>query len=168
VWVTFLNLLQTRIKFKITFFSEKETENDWCVLSHFEDVMELTRPPLWSSGQSSWLQIRRSGFDLRRYQIFWVVMGLERRPLNLMNTTEELLDRKSSFSCLENREYGRRDPSLWPRGTLYPQKLVITSPTSDGRSVVIVRSRTQTTEEWGWGLCVVIIITRSLLLPGGC
>jgi hypothetical protein len=29
---------------------------------------------------------------------------------------------------------------------LYPQKLVITSPTSDGRSVGIVRSRTQVTE----------------------
>jgi hypothetical protein len=27
-------------------------------------------PPLWSSGQSSWLQIQRSGFDSRRYQIF--------------------------------------------------------------------------------------------------
>jgi hypothetical protein len=25
---------------------------------------------LWSSGQSSWLQIQRSGFDPRRYQIF--------------------------------------------------------------------------------------------------
>jgi hypothetical protein len=27
-----------------------------------------TRPPLWSSGQSSWLQIRRPGFDSRHYQ----------------------------------------------------------------------------------------------------
>jgi hypothetical protein len=27
-------------------------------------------PPLWSSGQSSWLQIQRSGFDSRCYQIF--------------------------------------------------------------------------------------------------
>jgi hypothetical protein len=27
------------------------------------------RPPLWSSGQSSCLQIQRSGFDSRRYQI---------------------------------------------------------------------------------------------------
>jgi hypothetical protein len=53
---------------------------------------------------------------------------------------------KSSGSCLENREYGRRDPSHWPRGTLYPQKLAITSPTSGGRSVGIVRSRTQTME----------------------
>jgi hypothetical protein len=53
---------------------------------------------------------------------------------------------KSSGSCLENREYGRRDQSLWPRGTLYPQKLAITSPTSGGRSVGIVRPRSQTME----------------------
>jgi hypothetical protein len=39
------------------------------------------------------------------------IMGLERGPLSLMSTTEELLDRKSSGSCPENREYGRRDPS---------------------------------------------------------
>jgi hypothetical protein len=25
-------------------------------------------PPLWSSGQSSWLQIRRPGFDSQHYQ----------------------------------------------------------------------------------------------------
>jgi hypothetical protein len=51
-----------------------------------------------------------------------------------------------SGSCLENREYGRRDPSRSPRGTRYPQKLALTSPTSGGRSVGIVRSRTQTME----------------------
>jgi hypothetical protein len=43
-----------------------------------------------------------------------------RGPLNLVSTTEELLDKKSSGSCIENKEYGRRDPSRWPRGTLYP------------------------------------------------
>jgi hypothetical protein len=43
-------------------------------------------------------------------------VGLERGPLSLVSTTEELLERKSSGSCLENREYGRRDPSRWPRG----------------------------------------------------
>jgi hypothetical protein len=53
---------------------------------------------------------------------------------------------KSSGFCLENREYGRRDPSCWPRGTLYPQKLAVTSPTSGGRSVGIVHLRTQTME----------------------
>jgi hypothetical protein len=42
--------------------------------------------------------------------------------------------------------YGRRDPSRWPRGTLYLQTLAITSPTSGGRLVDVVRSRTQTME----------------------
>jgi hypothetical protein len=74
------------------------------------------------------------------------VVGLERGPLSLVSTTEELLDKKRKGSYLENREYGRRDPSRWPRGTLYPQKLAITSPTRGGRSVGIVRSRTQTME----------------------
>jgi hypothetical protein len=49
-------------------------------------------------------------------------------------------------SGLESREYGLRDPSRWPRGTLYPQNLALTSPTCGGRSVGIVRSRTQDTE----------------------
>jgi hypothetical protein len=40
-----------------------------------------------------------------------IVVGLERGPLSLVSTTEELLEIKSSGSCLENREYGRRDPS---------------------------------------------------------
>jgi hypothetical protein len=39
-----------------------------------------------------------------------------------------------------------RDLSRWPRGSLYPQKLALNSSTSGGRSVVIVRSRTQATE----------------------
>jgi hypothetical protein len=50
-------------------------------------------PPLWFSGQSSWLQIQRPGFDFRHYQKKKVV-GLERGPLSLVSTTEELLDRK--------------------------------------------------------------------------
>jgi hypothetical protein len=52
----------------------------------------LVQPPLWSSGQSSWLQIRRPGFDSRHYKK--KVVGLERGPLSLVTTTEELLDRK--------------------------------------------------------------------------
>jgi hypothetical protein len=72
-------------------------------------------------------------------------VGLERGPLSLVSTNEELLGKKSSGSCLESREYGRRNPSRRPRGTLYPQKLVQTSPTHGGRSDGIVRSRTQAT-----------------------
>jgi hypothetical protein len=36
-------------------------------------------------------------------------VGLERGPLSLVSTIEELLER-SSGSGLENREYGRGDP----------------------------------------------------------
>jgi hypothetical protein len=109
----------------------------------FKYYLERNDPPLWSSGQSSWLQIQRFGFDYLGYQIFWEVVGLERGPPSLVSTTEELLGGKISGSGLEIREYGRRDPSHWSRGTLHPQKLVLTSPTSGFRSVGIVRSRTQ-------------------------
>jgi hypothetical protein len=63
-----------------------------------------------------------------------------------VKTTEGLLGRNNSESNLECREYGRRDPSRSPFSTLYPQKLALTSLTSGGRSVGIVRSRTQATE----------------------
>jgi hypothetical protein len=62
------------------------------------------------------------GFDSRALQEKKVV-GLEQGPLSLVSTTEELLGRKSNDSGLEIREYGRRDSSCWPRGTLYPQKV---------------------------------------------
>jgi hypothetical protein len=107
--------------------------------------VEESRPPLWPSGLSSWLQIQRPGFYSRHYQIFWEVVGLERGPLSLVSTTEELLGRKRSGSGLENRDYGRRDTSRWPRDTLYPQKLALTSTTSGDRSVCTLRSRTQDT-----------------------
>jgi hypothetical protein len=68
-------------------------------------------------------------------------VGMERGPLSLVSTIEELHERKSSNSGLENREYGSRDPSPSPRGTLYPQKLALTSLISGCRSVGIVFSR---------------------------
>jgi hypothetical protein len=83
-------------------------------------------------------------FDSRLYQIFWEVVGRERGPFSLVSTTQKLHGRKSSSSSLEKRENGRRDPSRWPRDTT--KKLALTSPTSGGRSVGIVRSRTRGTE----------------------
>jgi hypothetical protein len=38
---------------------------------------------------------------------------------------------------------GRGNPLRWTRDTIYPQKLALTSPTSGGRSVGIVRLRTK-------------------------
>jgi hypothetical protein len=80
------------------------------------------------------------------YQISWEVMGLERGPLSLVSTIEELLERISSCIGLEK-------PRLRPLRIccadyathLYPQKLALTSPTSGGHSVGIVRSRAQAT-----------------------
>jgi hypothetical protein len=60
-------------------------------LNLYTSYAEESRPPLWSSGQSSWLQIQRSGFDFRSCQIIGEVVGLERGPLSLVSTTEELL-----------------------------------------------------------------------------
>jgi hypothetical protein len=73
-------------------------------------------------------------------------VGLERGPLSLMSTTEELLDRKvaAPVQKTENTAVGIRhtdhvSPSI-------RKKLAITLPTSGGRSVCVVRSRTQTME----------------------
>jgi hypothetical protein len=56
----------------------------------------------------------RSGgprFDSRALQEKKKVVGLERGPLSLVSTTEELLGRNSDGSDLGNRKYGRRDLS---------------------------------------------------------
>jgi hypothetical protein len=87
--------------------------------------------PLWSSGQSFWLQIQRSGFDSLRYQIFWEAVDLERSPLSLVSTNEELIERNSSGFGLENRDYGHRGSAALTYATpLYPQKLALSSPTT--------------------------------------
>jgi hypothetical protein len=70
-------------------------------------------------------------------------VGLERCPLSLVRIIEELLEWKSSCSGQENRINGQGDPLRWPRDTLYPQKLALTSPTSGGRSLCIVPLRTR-------------------------
>jgi hypothetical protein len=66
--------------------------------------------------------------------------------LSFVSAIEELLGRKSSGYGLENREYGRKGSSCWPRNTLYRPKLALTSSRSSDRSVGIVRSRTKATE----------------------
>jgi hypothetical protein len=55
---------------------------------------------------------RGPGFDSRRYQIFWEVVGLERGTLSLVNRTEELLEWKSSGS-------GSRKPRLTAVGSFF-------------------------------------------------
>jgi hypothetical protein len=106
-------------------------------------------------------------------------VGLERGPLSLVSTNEELLGRKNSGSSLERREYGRRDPSRWPRGTIYRQKLALISPTSGRRSVNIVRSRTQATDftsaadlfrttAHSWDSCSIMLSRATVSFEGDC
>jgi hypothetical protein len=117
-------------------YGDRPTRNNYRLMFSISQKKSTSWPSLWPSGQSSWPQIQRSGFDSRHNQIFLGVLGLERDPLSFVSTIEELLGRKSSGSSLENREYDRRDPSLWPLGNFYPQTLALTSPTSSGsRSV---------------------------------
>jgi hypothetical protein len=76
-------------------------------------------------------------------------VGLERGPLSLVSTIEELLERISSDSGLENRDYGRGDYAT----PVYPQKLALPSATIGGSSVGIVRSRTKATTDRGTAAC---------------
>jgi hypothetical protein len=82
---------------------------------------------------SLYLQVPRLSRRRNKLSCFLLNSSLERGSLGLVGTIEELLGRKSSGSGLEYREYGRMDPSCWPRGTLYPQTLTLISPTSLGR-----------------------------------
>jgi hypothetical protein len=115
----------------------------------FWEVVGLGRGPLsLVSTTEELLGSNSSGSGLLNLenQIFWEVVSLERGPLSLVSTTEELLGRNSSGSVLENWKSGRGDTLSWPRDTFYPQTLALTSPTSGGRSVGIVHSRTKATE----------------------
>jgi hypothetical protein len=65
-------------------------------------LLSFVLPPLWSSGQASWLQMQGPGFDSRRYHIFREVEGLARSPLSLVKIIEELFQGNSG-SGLEHR-----------------------------------------------------------------
>jgi len=63
----------------------------WLTLSngiHFGKLDRLCGLVVRVSGY----RYRGPGFDSRRYQIFWVVVGLERGPLSLVRSIEELLE----------------------------------------------------------------------------
>jgi hypothetical protein len=110
-------------------------------------------PPLWSSGQSSWLQILRSGFDSQCYQIFWEVVGLKQTRVQLKGYLEEKV--AAPVYKAENMAIG----ISW-RGTLYPQKLALTSPASGGRLIGIICSRT-------WAMKFSSVFLKQKILTGG-
>jgi hypothetical protein len=78
----------------ITLCRFRPLSHSWAAISVQTNSFIILYPwlPLWSSVQSSWLQIQRSGFHSRSYESFWVVVGLERGPLSLVSTVEELTE----------------------------------------------------------------------------
>jgi hypothetical protein len=75
-------------------FGAKWKEEVRCTLRQIYPLVSIAVPLLWSSGQSSWLQIQGSGFHSRCYQILREVVGPERGRLSLVSITKELLGRK--------------------------------------------------------------------------
>jgi hypothetical protein len=102
--------------------------------------------PLCSSGQSSWLQIQRPRVRFPGLPDFLRSSGSGTGSTQPREYNWRAAWKKISGSGLKNRDYGRMEPSRWPRDNLYQQKLALTSPKSGGRSVGIVRSWTQATE----------------------
>ena len=113
---------------------------------------DVTKDRVWGFGTDrlcglvvrvSGYRYRGPGFDPRRYQIFWVVVGWN----GVHSASWATWIKKSSGS--RSRKQG-----LTAVGTrcadhvtpLYPQKLALTSPTGGGRSVSIVQVRTKATE----------------------
>jgi hypothetical protein len=72
-------------------------------------------------------------------------VGLERGPFSLVSTIEELLGRKNSGSGLEIRDYGRRGSVMLNTWHPLSENLALILPTSGGRSVDLVRSKTKPT-----------------------
>jgi hypothetical protein len=63
-----------------------------------------------------------------------------------VSTIEELIERKSSSSCFVTKVMAVGMLHADYAAPLNPQKLALTSPTTGGHSVGIVRARAQTTE----------------------
>jgi hypothetical protein len=91
-------------------------------------------------------------FHSRRYQTFWEVVSLERGPLILVGTTEELLGRKCSCSGLENLDYGCRDSPGRPRDI--PLFANVGTNFADKRSL----SRYSSLSDYSHGVVIIVIL----------
>jgi hypothetical protein len=87
------------------------------VLIYYSNILTsgspVANPKYGPDYQSFWLQIQRSGFDFRHYQIFWEVVGLERGSLTLVSTIEELLQSKITVPDEKIEIKAAEDPPRW-------------------------------------------------------
>jgi hypothetical protein len=97
--------------------------------------------------RSSWLQIQSSRVRFPALQEFLRSSGSGTVSTQPREYNWGATWKKRSGSCLENGDYGhRRSAALTTRHPAIRKKLALTSPTSGGRSVGVVRSQTQATE----------------------
>jgi hypothetical protein len=92
----------------------------WCDYSNNNN--NNNKSPLWSSGQSSWIQIQRSRVRFPGIQDFLRSSGVERGPLNLVSITKELLEWESSGSRSRNPKLTTRVPLSAKVGTNFADK----------------------------------------------
>jgi hypothetical protein len=122
-------------------------------------------PPLSSNGQSSWLQIQRSRVRLPALPDFLRsslsgTMSTQPREDNWGASWMEK-SRKSRLTAVGIRCANHATP-------LYPQTLALTSPTSGGRSVDIVRLRTKATEFLFCFVLVCLAYSSTLKVEATC
>jgi hypothetical protein len=115
--------------------------------TNFNTVNPHYRLSLWSSGQSFWLQIQRSRVlfqalqDCLRSRGVW--NGVHSASWGQLSS---YLIEKGAAPVKKTEINGRGNSLRWPRNALYLQKLALTSLTSGGSSVGIVRLRAKATE----------------------
>ena len=128
-------------------------------------VVPFLGPPLWSSGQSFWLQIQRSRVRSPALPDFLSSSGsgtgsTQPREVKLRS----YLNKKCSGSRFRKQRWTAVGIRCANHVTpLYPQKLALTSPTGGGRSVGMVRSRTKATE-----FSLVLVIYNLISLSPRC
>jgi hypothetical protein len=89
-------------------FQHEKTKDDVRMVQirsvRFDDGVNIKGPPLFSSGQSSWLQIQRSRVRIQALPDFPSSGGSGTGSGQPLENNEELLKRKSNDSSLENRD----------------------------------------------------------------